>query len=192
MEKGSEGRSASEMISGQSPIFVIGLGMLCLVGALLIVGTLFRAFIFLILAMQSPVVMLFVPLIDLCYWLVALPLGFALYSLGAGQHRIPREKTALILLYRSLRPLAVAMVALIPLLIKLSLDPAWRDVSPEIQQTQVLCVITAIGLSLVAGVGTFLLHRQLATSLAHYRLSVHDYFGSRPISAKRRRRVKTR
>jgi hypothetical protein len=192
MEKVSEGRTTSEIITGRSPIFLIGLGTLRLVGALLIVGTLFRVFAFLILAMKSPLVMLFAPLVDLCCWLLVFPLGIALYFLGAGQHRMPREQTVLVLLYQSLLPFACSMLVSIPLLIKVSLDPAWRRLSPQLQQTEALSVMTAIGLCLVAGVGMFLLHRLIATSLADYRLSVHDYFGSQPVSAKRRRSVRRR
>jgi len=188
----SEDAFLSQRLTPETPSFVIGLAQLRLVGALLIVRVLFRTFTLVILAIRSPVEALHAPLLELCNWLIALPLGLALYFLGAGQNRFAREKKILVFLYQALRPLALAVLALTPLLITLSLDPFWSGLSPQLRQMESLRVVTAIGMCLVTGAGIFLLHRQFTRYLAHYRVTIDDYFGSRPLSRRKKRRVKTR
>lgn len=188
----SDDAPLSDAPAPSSPVFVIGLAQLRLVGALLITRVLFRTFALMILAMCSPVGSLHAPLLELCDWLIALPLGLALYFLGAGQHRLAKERTILVFLYRALPPLSLATLALIPLLILLSLDPYWSGLPPFLRQTEALRMVTAIGMCLVTGTGIFLLHRQLTRALVQYRVTIHDYFGSRPLSRRKKRRVKTR
>ncbi len=188
----SEEFSLSQNLTPESPSFAIGLAQLRLVGALLIIRVLFRAFTLMILAMRSPLESLHTPLFELCNWLIALPLGLALYFLGRVQNRVNKERTILVFLYRALLPLALLTLALIPLLIMLSLSPLWSDLSTQLRQMHSVSVVTSVVMCSIAGAGIFILYRQLARSLAQYRVTVEDYFSSRPLSRRKKRRVKTR
>ena len=119
--------------------------------------------------------------------MITLRLGLALYFLGAGQNRLPNEQNILIFCYRALRPLAVATIALIPLLITLSLTPSRTDFLSDSRQLDSVRIVTSIGLSAVTAGGLFLLRYQMAKLLSMYRVTIQAYFDSRVVTPRRKR-----
>lgn len=182
----SDGSQPAGLFAPGSVSLIIALVQIRLIGGLLVVRFLSRALILIVVGFKSSVVAVYPALIELCNWLITLPLGLALYFLGAGQNRLPNEQNILIFCYRALRPLAVATIALIPLLVTLSLHPSWSDVLSDSRQNDSVRIVTAVGLSAVTGAGLYLLHYQMATLLSKYHVTIQAYFGSRVVTRHRK------
>lgn len=92
------------------------LGQLRLVGVLLLLVLIGRLLVLLLTSPSVDLLNRLSALGALATWLPLLPLGISLYLLGGGRQRLPREFVPTTLLHRSLVPLALVCLLLLPAL----------------------------------------------------------------------------
>ncbi|MFM9111167.1 MAG: hypothetical protein ACKOPN_11370, partial [Prochlorococcaceae cyanobacterium] len=136
-----------------------------LVGALLLLLLLGRLLVALITGLQASAIERLSALGALANWLPLLPLAISLVLLGGGRQRLRFEPPLTIALHRSLLPLALAVLLLLPGAILLELGHAHSQgiatLSPyQLEVLSPMRTATAIVLSLIAGLGLILLQRQ--------------------------------
>jgi len=110
-----------------------------------------------------------------------LPLGSSLYLLGAGRHRLRRERWLMLLIHYSLLPAALLVIIALPALIAQQLLMSRELFTQPLSfyQLELLSPLrnaTAVSLSVVAGIGLLMLKRQADSELARHRLSPGQFF----------------
>lgn len=165
----------------QSNHFNYSLVQLRLVGVLLILIVLSRLVVFLFAGLHLGPLEKLSSLGTLASALPLLPLGISLYLLGAGRNRLRQEHRVMMLLHYSLLPLALMVLLALPAVILHQVSLGQQLVTPQFTfyQRELLSPlrnVTAVALSVVAGVGLLLLKRQGDAEIARHRLSPGQFF----------------
>ena len=152
-----------------------------LVGVLLFLIVITRVLVFMFTGLHLGPLEQLSSLGGLASALPLLPLGISLYLLGAGRHRHHREHWLMILLHYSLVPLALLVLVALPavMLHQLLLGQALTTESLTFYQRELISPlrnVTALSLSIVAGLGLLLLKRQADAEMARHRLTPVQFF----------------
>lgn len=108
-----------------------------LVGLLLLLFLLARVLLLLLFGLDGPAMLKLASLTTLTTGLPLLPLGISLYLLGGGRQRLPQEFAPATLLHRSLVPLSLACLLLLPSLTLWCVIPLKRERAEAMAQQEV-------------------------------------------------------
>lgn len=165
----------------QANHFTYSLFQLRLVGVLLILIVVARVLVFLFAGLHLGPLEKLSSLGALANALPLLPLGISLYLLGAGRHRLHRERWFMLFLHHSLIPLALLVLVVLPALMthQLFIGRELLNHPLTFYQQELLSPLrngTAVALSVVAGIGLLMLKRQADSELSRHRLSAGQFF----------------
>lgn len=152
-----------------------------LVGVLLLLLLVGRLLVFLVTGMHVAPIERLSALGTMASWLPLLPLAISLYLLGAGRRRQTRDAAIATWAHFCLLPLAALCVLLLPGAILRDLYLArmvpLQTLSPyQLELLSPLRSVTAIVLSVIAGLGLVLLYRQGASEIARHGLTPSRFF----------------
>lgn len=178
----------------QNNQFTYSLLQLRLVGVVLMLIVVARLVVFLFAGLHVSPLEQLAALGGLANWLPLLPLAISLYLLGAGRHRLPRERHLLVLVHHSLLPLSLLALLVLPatILHNLKVLAGIKVATLSFYQQELLSPLrngTAMALCLIAGVGLLLLKRQGDVEMKRHRLTPALFFqDSTPRLSRHKRR----